>query len=75
MHLCKQVNEIFTNWGLKSTFDTEKILYKKICCIVFSDSKMSSFLRSVSWSLFPSVLVRQKYFFYQLLERKKKGDL
>lgn len=75
MYLCKQVNEIFTNWGLKSTLGIEKTLYKTICCTVLSDSKMSGFLRSVSWSSFPSVLVREKYCFYQLLERKKKGDL
>lgn len=75
MHLCKQVNEIFTHWGLKNTFGTEKTVYKIICCTVFSDSKMPSFLRSVSWSLFPSALVREKYFFHQLLERKKNGDL
>lgn len=75
MHLCKQVNEIFTNWGLRSIFGSEKTLYKIICCTAFSDSKMPSFLRSVSWSSFSSVLVREKYFFYQVLERKKKGDL
>lgn len=73
MHLCKQINELFTNWGLKSTFGREKTLYKMICCTIFSDSEMSSFLRSLSWSLFPLVLVREKYFFYQLLQREKKG--
>lgn len=48
MHFCKKVNEVFTNWGLKSTFGSDKTLYKVICCTVLSDSKKSSFLRYIS---------------------------
>lgn len=57
MHLCKWINKIFTNWWLMSTFGSEKTLYKVICCTALSNSRKSTFLRSVSRSSFPSIPV------------------